>query len=151
MPTYCLACSQCNHKYEIFQGITQKLPRKCPQCKANTVEQVFAGCSPTIVTYGNIDTVTTVGQAAELNEKRLGKELMQQKIEDFQQSKRRARQQVLKLPQGAEKIKASRETPWWRPEGSKPKSMEELSKDPAYKEVIDTLDKSPLPINKGKK
>ena len=32
MPTYDYECSQCHHQWEVFQSITAKPLRKCPEC-----------------------------------------------------------------------------------------------------------------------
>ncbi len=32
MPTYDYACDACDHRFELFQSITDKLKRKCPAC-----------------------------------------------------------------------------------------------------------------------
>ena len=33
MPTYDYECEACNHTFELFQSITAKQIRKCPECK----------------------------------------------------------------------------------------------------------------------
>ena len=32
MPTYDYQCDQCDHKFELFQGINDAKKRKCPEC-----------------------------------------------------------------------------------------------------------------------
>jgi putative FmdB family regulatory protein len=32
MPTYDYECDACGHKFELFQGINDKVQRKCPKC-----------------------------------------------------------------------------------------------------------------------
>lgn len=32
MPTYDYVCGGCNHKFDVFQGITAPVKRKCPKC-----------------------------------------------------------------------------------------------------------------------
>ena len=32
MPTYDYRCGECNHEWEVFQSITAKPKRKCPDC-----------------------------------------------------------------------------------------------------------------------
>ncbi len=32
MPTYDYACDACKHEFELFQSITEKHKRKCPEC-----------------------------------------------------------------------------------------------------------------------
>lgn len=116
------------------------MPSKCPECKTKSPEyhQQFAGCVPTLICYGNIDTVTTVGQAAELNAKRIGKERMAEKIHE---NSRKVK--TLKLPQGASYAQVPDGAPFWREEGSKPLNLKEAAKDPKYKELMDTVDSNP--------
>ena len=33
MPTYDYVCDACDHKFELFQSITAKPEKKCPECK----------------------------------------------------------------------------------------------------------------------
>ncbi len=33
MPTYAYKCDNCEHGFELFQSITAKLVKKCPECK----------------------------------------------------------------------------------------------------------------------
>ncbi|MBE3101249.1 MAG: zinc ribbon domain-containing protein [Firmicutes bacterium] len=33
MPTYDYKCKNCGHTFELFQGITEKPIRRCPNCK----------------------------------------------------------------------------------------------------------------------
>jgi putative FmdB family regulatory protein len=32
MPTYDYQCDTCDHQFELFQGINDKVKRKCPEC-----------------------------------------------------------------------------------------------------------------------
>ena len=41
MPTYDYVCDACNHKFELFQSITESVKKKCPECK--TVGRILAG------------------------------------------------------------------------------------------------------------
>ncbi len=41
MPTYDYECKSCEHKFELFQSITEPVKRKCPQCKRNTLRRLF--------------------------------------------------------------------------------------------------------------
>lgn len=41
MPTYDYECSACEHRFELFQSITAKPIRKCPQCGEMTVRRLI--------------------------------------------------------------------------------------------------------------
>jgi len=41
MPTYDYTCSSCNHNWELFQSITAKPVRKCPECGKQTAKRMI--------------------------------------------------------------------------------------------------------------
>lgn len=41
MPTYDYRCSACNHEFELFQSMSAKHKRKCPECAKNTLERLI--------------------------------------------------------------------------------------------------------------
>ncbi|MBP7936825.1 MAG: zinc ribbon domain-containing protein [Phycisphaerae bacterium] len=41
MPTYDYTCSSCEHAWELFQSITAKPIRKCPQCGRQTARRMI--------------------------------------------------------------------------------------------------------------
>jgi putative FmdB family regulatory protein len=41
MPTYDYVCDACDHKFELFQSITQPVKKKCPQCKKPKLRRLF--------------------------------------------------------------------------------------------------------------
>ncbi len=41
MPTYDYRCRSCEHTFEHFQGISDPLLRKCPECGRRTLERLF--------------------------------------------------------------------------------------------------------------
>ncbi|MBZ0173345.1 MAG: zinc ribbon domain-containing protein [Phycisphaerales bacterium] len=43
MPTYEYRCKGCGHELEIFQPITAKPKRKCPECEKNSLERLISG------------------------------------------------------------------------------------------------------------
>lgn len=44
MPTYEYVCSECDHRVEYFQSMTESPKRKCPECKRpRLVRQIGAG------------------------------------------------------------------------------------------------------------
>jgi putative FmdB family regulatory protein len=43
MPTYDYECKNCGHRFEVFQGITDKLLRKCPACGKMKLARLIGG------------------------------------------------------------------------------------------------------------
>ena len=41
MPTYDYECSKCGHRYEVFQSITAKPAKKCPECGRQTAKRLI--------------------------------------------------------------------------------------------------------------
>ncbi len=41
MPTYDYECSGCGHRWELFQSITAKPKRKCPECGRATAKRLI--------------------------------------------------------------------------------------------------------------
>lgn len=41
MPTYDYRCGQCDHEWELFQSITAKPVRKCPECSKLKAKRVI--------------------------------------------------------------------------------------------------------------
>ena len=41
MPTYDYECRVCGHKFELFQSITDRPRRKCPDCGRSTAERLI--------------------------------------------------------------------------------------------------------------
>ena len=41
MPTYDYACKECGHQFELFQSMTARVKRKCPQCGKNGLERLI--------------------------------------------------------------------------------------------------------------
>ncbi len=41
MPTYDYECSDCGHRWELFQSITAKPKRKCPECGRGTARRLI--------------------------------------------------------------------------------------------------------------
>lgn len=68
MPIYEYQCEECDHNFEIEQGLKAKPKKKCPNCNKNSLERLIF--SPLINMKGRINTV---GQLAEANTKKLGK------------------------------------------------------------------------------
>jgi putative FmdB family regulatory protein len=41
MPTYDYVCDACDHKFELFQSITEPVKKKCPECKKAKLRRLF--------------------------------------------------------------------------------------------------------------
>ena len=41
MPTYDYRCEQCGHEFELFQSMTAKLKRKCPECSEPKLKRLI--------------------------------------------------------------------------------------------------------------
>lgn len=41
MPTYDYECDACGHAFELFQGITAPVKRKCPECARLKLRRLF--------------------------------------------------------------------------------------------------------------
>ena len=111
MPTYSYRCSKCKKATEEFRSIKDGPRKKCPKCGSTEpiFYQDYSACNVQFIDYME---PKTVGQQAAKNQKRLGKERMQLKEESQKGRRRKARK--LKLPKGAQPVKASGERPWWR-------------------------------------
>lgn len=40
MPTYDYRCNACNHTFELFQSMSEKVIRKCPECGEPRLERL---------------------------------------------------------------------------------------------------------------
>lgn len=70
MPTYDYACSYCGFLWEdVVQSINDTPKKKCPKCEHKTLDRVLYGGSHAFVR----GEVTTLGQLAEKNSKKMGK------------------------------------------------------------------------------
>lgn len=41
MPTYDYRCNACEHEFELFQNMSDKVKRKCPECGKNALERLI--------------------------------------------------------------------------------------------------------------
>ena len=41
MPTYDYVCDGCGHAFELFQSITEKVKRTCPECKKRKLRRLI--------------------------------------------------------------------------------------------------------------
>ena len=42
MPTYAYACSQCSHRFDIYQSFTEDALTTCPECSEQSLRKVFS-------------------------------------------------------------------------------------------------------------
>ena len=52
MPTYDYECDACGHAFELFQGISEPVKRKCPECKKQKLRRLF-GTGAAVVFKGS--------------------------------------------------------------------------------------------------
>lgn len=122
MITYEYECqnNNCQFGFEIQQGIKEEPLVKCPVCKKKSLERLLFP----VAGFVRQDP-TTLGQLAERNSKKLGKEGLASAQRKLKQEQAESRQQSLReleksLPAGA-KIRENQEhKPWY---GSLPTSL----------------------------
>jgi putative FmdB family regulatory protein len=108
MPTYEYECDKCSHHHEEFRGLSEPHPTKCPGCSEAYGDAYHQVYHPGIaIVYGQ---PTTVGQQAEINAKRVGKERLQE-IAAEENAKRGF---TGKMPKNGKLVKQKGATPWWR-------------------------------------
>ncbi|MBU4304067.1 MAG: zinc ribbon domain-containing protein [Candidatus Omnitrophica bacterium] len=52
MPTYDYKCAKCAYEFELFQQMTDKPVKKCPQCGKNKAQRLI-GCGSGIIFKGS--------------------------------------------------------------------------------------------------
>ena len=98
MRIYEYECGGCDTHYIIEQKITDRPKKKCPNCKAFALERLLF--PPLIFVRGG--TPTTLGQMAEKNTKKLGKEQIEKMQDRVIDNKKKSRQELAKkLPSNA--------------------------------------------------
>jgi len=113
MPEYSYACEACRKAYTEFRSMSEGHPKKCPSCGERYGDKYqfnlnFSDMRIVPLVYGN---PTTVGQLAEQNSKKMGKELSQLTLE---KDKKQMKEWKGPLPEGATVDNSEGETPWWR-------------------------------------
>lgn len=138
MPFYDMVCDNCGDEFEHSQSIHDELPKICLKCNQVTL-RVIPSVPIAVICRPDLHNAKEMGQVAEINAKRLGKEQMELKAEQL----RKRRKDTLKLPRGAKKIKPTDHVPWWRSDPSgKMLDLNKAKNDPDYKELIERADKS---------
>jgi len=74
MITYEYKCDTCSHEIEILQSIKDKPLKQCPACCQYTLNRVIYGGTLAVV----VQEPTTLGQQAERNTKKFGKNKVQE-------------------------------------------------------------------------
>lgn len=134
MPTYCYECEKCGKPHEEICSMKAPQLAECPSCGEPNGEQFHR-----VFAVGNIyikGDPKTIGQQAELNAKRLGKEQRQLIAEKA----RRKSQFTGKLPPGASiNTTGTDEPPWFRdgsvqglPKMDKPLNLKKVKNKEKY-------------------
>lgn len=105
---YNLVCTKCEHAFEHIQPMKDPMLRKCPKCRALALEQDFSQKNVIV----NDGVPRTVGQQAEYNAKKAGKQVHEALAEQM-------------LSEQTKK-KKNTPTPWFREKGSKPLDVSKI-------------------------
>lgn len=135
IPLYQYCCKKCGHECEDFRFRFEGGPTKCPECKAK------APHFRQLIGDGIIGRVKnqpkTVGQQAEINNRKLGKEQMELMAEAEKKQKRSGWEG--RLPEGARVVERGEAvTPPWRdgtfgiPAMEKPLDLSEIKNTEKY-------------------
>lgn len=134
-------CRACGHAFDQFKSLLAPHPEKCPPCGepyGRAFQQDWGQFRVTGTVYGD---PKTLGQQAELNEKRMGREQTQRLWEGEQ---RRLTEYTGPLPEGARPIQSTGETPPWRdgsfgtPAKDKPLDLSQVRNVQKYVETGET-------------
>lgn len=147
MALYSMRCGGCGFEEDVYRSILEGPPERCPECgaaEADGYTQKWGELNAGGWVYGE-DRITELGQQAERNEKKLGKELTQKAFESMKTQKEEANP-FAGLP-GVKAGKPEGKTPWWR-DGS----VEGLPKKdrPVDAKKLDTPEKKERYIREGK-
>ena len=126
MSWYNMKCDQCGYAKEEKRSITVGPRKKCPKCKA--VEPVFHQIYEAPIVIDRV--IRTVGQQAEYNARKMGKEKVAEKTE---QLKRGYNRRKGNLPAGAKRVETPTENPFWREgNGGKPLDLKKIKNVKKY-------------------
>lgn len=148
MAFYEMRCRQCGFECEVYRSIMDGPPSHCEQCNATEEEGFTQKWERKRVdgrTYGE-DHITTVGQQAEHNAKKAGKELTQ-KMWENSRTKKEGESVWSQIPGAKPGKPMEAATPWWR-DGS----VEGLPKKdkPIDLKKVDTPEKQEKYIMEGR-
>lgn len=101
MPEYTFECNKCHELSSLICSISEYdekfLKYKCPYCKSKMVSRSYMDDN----VHGSVKEIKTVGQLAEANEKKYGKELVAKMREDHKTKRIEGMKQ---LPEGMSRI-----------------------------------------------
>lgn len=108
MPSYTFICEDCKYTLELICSIKEYdsvcADLECQKCKSlNFYRDYLSDCVHT-----NVREVKTLGQLADRNEKKYGKELCQKMREDFKTKKKPSQ---MELPAGMSRASSYVDTP----------------------------------------
>jgi putative FmdB family regulatory protein len=86
MPIYEYKCSNCDHSFEIVQGVKDPVKKKCSECKQFGLERLL------FPVMGCVKEIRTLGQLAEKNTKLAGSSLQNPETEKMLANKARTRE-----------------------------------------------------------
>lgn len=66
-------CDNCDHSFDTYQPMGEKLKKRCPNCKKNKLYQDLSGL------YTSVKQCNTIGSLAEENTRKLGKYGLEEK------------------------------------------------------------------------
>lgn len=69
MPMYEYLCGECEHQFEVYQGVKDAPLIECPNCGKHSIERLL------FAVFGCVKDVKTIGQLAEKNAKKMGSKL----------------------------------------------------------------------------
>ena len=110
MPNYAYICLKCNHSFEEHHLMSELHPAHCPSCNepyGQDFQQDWSKSNNTGIVYGD---PKTVGQQAELNAKKLGKEGVKKLFEETNKNKDFSGM----LPKKGQVKKKEGALPWYR-------------------------------------
>lgn len=136
MITYEYECQNpdCGFAFEIRQSIHDKQLVKCPVCKKKKLERLL------FATYGFVrQDPTTLGQLAERNMEKMGKEGLAKARREQTAQQEASRQEALKrlestLPSGATIAPQQEHKPWY---GKLPTTLKNSTQDKFKKYILD--------------
>ena len=113
LPAYAYVCTACGHRHEDWRSIRSPQPIACPECGepyGQGYRQDFDACRVIGLVKGN---PTTIGQLAEINSAKMGKEQLQLMAEA---DKAKKIPFTGKLPEGAKVYEKTGNAPipFWR-------------------------------------
>jgi putative FmdB family regulatory protein len=124
-------CNSCQFSFNTEQSITEPYFTTCPHCKQETLEKLFTPCVPFVIIKGE---PTTLGQLAEANNKKFGKEQVSLKQEEDR--RKRTRKSNIPLTYGAKPLDRSKpERPWYRPDSDTVLNLKKIKNVERYIET----------------